>query len=184
MRIRCPFFILASSISASSISASSIAAILIASLPVQVNAAPANADFSSNAAASSNIARATRINRPENQQKSFQSYLPSFQSYLPGLSYRWWRKFKNPSFCPFVLCGASCADTSGVPRVGAYTEEQLFSDLTPCGLEPGLFSSMDGCCMSSTIESSYKHESGLQSGPPQTINDCSGSCHLDQLKKE
>lgn len=78
-----------------------------------------------------------------------------FKSILPGIAQRWWRKLRNPSVCPFVLCGSSCADISGKPRIGAYDLMQLFSDITPCSLQD--FGPASGsCCMGSTLEQSAR----------------------------
>ena len=73
-----------------------------------------------------------------------------------GMSARWWRKFRNPSFCPFVICGTSCSDISGIPRIGSYTQEQLVSELTPCSLAPVSVLAHDECCMSKTVNDTYK----------------------------
>ena len=78
-----------------------------------------------------------------------------FKSTGYGMSMRWWRKFKNPSFCPYVLCGSSCSDISGIPRVGAYSDAELVSEKTPCGLSELNALDKPGCCMSDTIDSSY-----------------------------
>lgn len=74
-----------------------------------------------------------------------------FSSTVGGISIRWWRKFRNPSFCPFVLCGSSCADISGMPRIGAYTPSQLYSEITPCSLNFKLDDS-EPCCLSHSID--------------------------------
>lgn len=66
--------------------------------------------------------------------------------FLNGVSNRWWRNFRNPTFCPFIICGGSCANMMGVPIVGAYTPSQLMSDETPCSIES--VESSGGCCMS------------------------------------
>lgn len=94
-----------------------------------------------------------RINRPTPIQFQFQ-----FQSMLPGVATRWWRKFRNPSFCPFVLCASSCADISGKPKIGAYSLEQLLSDTTPCSLSFESCDSCDGggCCMNSSLSQATK----------------------------
>lgn len=82
-----------------------------------------------------------------------------FTSIVPGLSNRWWRKFKNPSFCPYVICGSSCADVSGVPRIGSYTSEELVSEQTPCGLtELNALAKPDSCCISGTIDNTYRKD--------------------------
>lgn len=78
---------------------------------------------------------------------------PEFHSSSEGITNRWWRKFRNPSFCPFVICGASCADISGKPKMGAYTQEQLDSDITPCSLDSiSPNGKSGGCCMNSSLE--------------------------------
>lgn len=77
-----------------------------------------------------------------------------FHGNLPGVSQRWWRAFKNPSFCPYILCGGSCAAVSGVPRVGSFTEDELMSDLTPCSLEDAAVGA-GNCCMGKTVDKSF-----------------------------
>lgn len=92
---------------------------------------------------------ATRINRPVNSESHFKAF-------VPGVSIRWWRNFRNPSVCPYVMCGGSCSDISGIPRLGAYTQDQLMSDTTPCSLNPqNVDVASGGCCMSRNINSAY-----------------------------
>lgn len=99
----------------------------------------------------------TRISRPGKTEIDSSSSSVNFKSMALGLSTRWWRKFKNPSFCPYVLCGSSCSDISGIPRVGSYSIEELLSEQTPCGLvELNALVKPESCCMSGTINSSYK----------------------------
>ncbi|MBX9567673.1 MAG: hypothetical protein K2X77_02210 [Candidatus Obscuribacterales bacterium] len=68
-----------------------------------------------------------------------------FSGVLAGVSSRWWRNFRNPSFCPFIICGGTCANIMGVPIVGSYTASQLMSNETPCSIES--VESSGGCCM-------------------------------------
>ncbi|MBX9688544.1 MAG: hypothetical protein K2X27_17680 [Candidatus Obscuribacterales bacterium] len=87
-----------------------------------------------------------RISRPEAASEG------NFHSLNEGISIRWWRKFKNPAFCPYVLCGGSCAEISGTPKIGSYSHEQLISDETPCSLEQrSLKAPDDDCCMSKSV---------------------------------
>ncbi|MBX9720735.1 MAG: hypothetical protein K2X81_05025 [Candidatus Obscuribacterales bacterium] len=87
-----------------------------------------------------------RISRP-------MAATPEFHSPSDGMTNRWWRKFRNPSFCPFVICGGSCADISGKPKIGAYTQKQLDSDITPCSLDSISGNGKSGsCCMDTSLE--------------------------------
>lgn len=79
--------------------------------------------------------------------------------FLAGVSNRWWRNFRNPTFCPFIICGGSCANMMGVPIVGAYTASELLSDETPCSIES--VESSGGCCMShGSTDKDIKAQSG------------------------
>lgn len=93
-------------------------------------------------------------NHPGCEQKlvSIDPSTGKFRGILPGLSSRWWRNFRNPSFCPFIICGGTCANIMGVPIVGAYTSTQLMSDETPCSIES--VESSGGCCMHQTSQKS------------------------------
>jgi hypothetical protein len=82
-----------------------------------------------------------------------------FQGIRPGMSVRWWRKFRNPAFCPFIICNGSCTDISGQPRIGSYSSEDLVSDLTPCSLSSEWIDpESSACCMSRTIKKTYDAE--------------------------
>lgn len=109
--------------------------------------------------------RKTRISRPvptvDNSESANSADANAIKSNVLGLSGRWWRKFKNPSFCPFVICGSSCADISGIPRIGAYNQEELMSGDTPCGLnELNALEKPSSCCMPETVEKSYSCSDG------------------------
>lgn len=102
---------------------------------------------------------ATRLSRPvrtdggehccdqgATKGESSEAVKQHIRGFLNGISSRWWRNFRNPTFCPFIICGGSCANMMGVPIVGAYTPSQLMSDETPCSIES--VESSGGCCMS------------------------------------
>ena len=99
----------------------------------------------------------TRISRPQsNESQVIPEAKPAVKSNIVGLSTRWWRKFKNPSFCPYMICGSSCADISGTPRIGSYSQDELMSGDTPCGLkELNALEKPASCCMPDTVDHSY-----------------------------
>ncbi len=98
-----------------------------------------------------------RISRPQsNEVHAALDAKPAVKSNVGGLSTRWWRKFKNPSFCPYMICGSSCADISGMPRIGSYSQDELMSGDTPCGLkELNALEKPASCCMPDTVDHSY-----------------------------
>jgi len=102
-----------------------------------------------------------RIKRPKEDAE----VVCYFKSLNAGLANRWWRKFRNPSFCPYVLCAGSCADPSGIPRMGEYSAEDLASDTTPCSLKlPSLNCTDGGCCMSKSITNQSDGGCGATTG--------------------
>ena len=100
-----------------------------------------------------------RISRP-------QAVAPvHFSSYAAGISIRWWRQFKNPSFCPYVLCASSCAYVAANPRLGALTQEEyVFSEITPCSLNAGACSSCCASPVANNIRSGKKGMAGCETG--------------------
>lgn len=102
----------------------------------------------------------SRLSRNRNQPSSSPSASESnstearFSTVADGISVRWWRKLKNPTFCPFVICGGSCADISGVPKIGTYSKEELLSEETPCSLEQLTLAGGNSCCMSKNVANS------------------------------
>jgi hypothetical protein len=80
------------------------------------------------------LGNSVRIKRPKDEAE----VLCYFKSINAGVANRWWRKFRNPSFCPYVLCSGSCADPVGIPRLGEYSARELASDMTlsQLSLEP------------------------------------------------
>lgn len=95
--------------------------------------------------------------KPEEQSGTGKQQISGF---LSGVSSRWWRNFRNPTFCPFIICGGSCANMMGVPIVGAYTSSQLMSDETPCSIES--VESSGGCCMGHGNSTAHKIEASAE----------------------
>ena len=108
------------------------------------------------------LQRPTAVRSQTSDQNSSLSAptLTAVRSIAAGMSMRWWRKFKNPSFCPFIICGGSCADISGVPKIGAYSPSELVSEETPCSLDSITSSDSGGCCMSDNIDTHAHMDAG------------------------
>jgi hypothetical protein len=108
-----------------------------------------------------------RIRRPT-------PYPVHFTSYAAGISIRWWRQFKNPSFCPYVLCASSCAYVCAYPRLGSLTQEELFyADITPCSLDAPDCSS---CCLSTSLDKARESLHGKESSDSKEQSGIPASC--------
>lgn len=99
------------------------------------------------------------------QQNSEQA----FRTIIPGIASRWWRKFKEPSFCPYIICGGSCANVMGVPIVGRFSENELSSPETPCSLAS--VEAAGGCCIQE------RNESCSMSEPHGAASCCKNDTH-------
>ena len=111
----------------------------------------------------------TRLRRPAPASSAETVALPDPQvtGILLGVSNRWWRNFRNPTFCPFIICGGSCANMMGVPIIGKYTRTQLMSDETPCSIES--VESNGGCCMHNNSNA----KANSQKAPTVENSECS-----------
>jgi hypothetical protein len=72
-----------------------------------------------------------------------------FKGLPPGYAERWWARFRNRSFCPFVICHGSCAIGEG--PLAVRTGDSYLPVETPCPLPArNLFVGDPGSCCRST----------------------------------
>ena len=77
-----------------------------------------------------------RIERP-----IYATIEPQFASaFGAGFSTRWLRNFRQPSFCPYILCNGTCATGLGIMGPGDLELTDcgttVISEKTPCSLSP------------------------------------------------